>query len=94
MAFQRSDKVLRENFYYAIIDEVDSVLIDEARTPLIISGFPFGDPSEKRTEQLYRSINPFVNQFVRSQKEIVRKIFDKAKKDYQEKNEEQGIKDF
>ncbi len=94
MAFQRSDKVLRENFYYAIIDEVDSVLIDEARTPLIISGFPFGDPSEKRTEQLYRSINPFVNQFVRSQKEIVRKIFDKAKKDYQEKNEEQGIKGF
>ncbi|MEO0288384.1 MAG: preprotein translocase subunit SecA [candidate division WOR-3 bacterium] len=94
MAFQRSDKVLREKFYYAIIDEVDSVLIDEARTPLIISGFPFGDPSEKRTEQLYRSLNPFVNQFVRSQREIVRKIFEKAKKDYHEKNEEEGIKGF
>ncbi len=94
MAFQRSDKVLRENFYYAIIDEVDSVLIDEARTPLIISGYPFGDPEEKRTEQLYRSLNPSVNQFVRTQKEIVKNIFQKAKRTFEEGKEDDAIKLF
>ncbi len=38
MKFSLADKVQRPEFYYAIVDEVDSILIDEARTPLVISG--------------------------------------------------------
>ncbi len=48
MKFRLEDMVQRE-LHYAIVDEVDSILIDEARTPLIISG-----PSEKSTELYYR----------------------------------------
>ena len=50
MAFALADKFQRE-LHYAIVDEVDSILIDEARTPLIISG-----PAEQTTE-LYQRIN-------------------------------------
>ncbi|MBN1614836.1 MAG: preprotein translocase subunit SecA [Deltaproteobacteria bacterium] len=53
MKFNLEDYVQRE-FHYAIVDEVDSILIDEARTPLIISG-----PSEESTEKYYR-----VNQII------------------------------
>jgi len=53
MSFQLENYVQRE-FYYAIVDEVDSILIDEARTPLIISG-----PSEESTDKYYR-----VNQII------------------------------
>ena len=48
MKFSLEDYVQRE-FNYAIVDEVDSILIDEARTPLIISG-----PSEESTDKYYR----------------------------------------
>jgi preprotein translocase subunit SecA len=48
MKFRREDCVQRP-FNYAIVDEVDSILIDEARTPLIISG-----PSEESTDKYYR----------------------------------------
>ncbi len=47
MKYNESDLVQRP-FYYAIVDEVDSILIDEARTPLIISG-----PAEESTEKYY-----------------------------------------
>jgi preprotein translocase subunit SecA len=53
MKYDLEDYVQRD-FYYAIVDEVDSILIDEARTPLIISG-----PSEESTEKYYR-----VNQII------------------------------
>ncbi len=43
------DDYVQRDFYYAIVDEVDSILIDEARTPLIISG-----PSEESTDKYYR----------------------------------------
>ncbi|MDR1394907.1 MAG: preprotein translocase subunit SecA, partial [Deltaproteobacteria bacterium] len=49
MKFRSSDFVQRE-FHYAIVDEVDSILIDEARTPLIISG-----PAEESTDQYVRA---------------------------------------
>ncbi|MDR0550303.1 MAG: preprotein translocase subunit SecA [Deltaproteobacteria bacterium] len=49
MKFQAGDFVQRE-FHYAIVDEVDSILIDEARTPLIISG-----PAEESTDQYQRA---------------------------------------
>ena len=48
MKFSLEEYVQRD-FHYAIVDEVDSILIDEARTPLIISG-----PSEESTEKYYR----------------------------------------
>ena len=50
------DTMVQRPFYFAIVDEVDSILIDEARTPLIISG-----PSEDKSE-LYFTINQFVKQ--------------------------------
>ena len=53
MAIYSAEKVMRGQ-HYAVIDEVDSILIDEARTPLIISG-----PSEDKSE-LYRKINPLI----------------------------------
>jgi preprotein translocase subunit SecA len=43
------EEYVQRDFHYAIVDEVDSILIDEARTPLIISG-----PSEESTEKYYR----------------------------------------
>jgi preprotein translocase subunit SecA len=56
MKFRLSDLVQRE-FNYAIVDEVDSILIDEARTPLIISG-----PTEESTE-LYYKVDTLVRRF-------------------------------
>jgi preprotein translocase subunit SecA len=44
------DQIVQRELFYAIVDEVDSILIDEARTPLIISG-----PSEKSTQIYYRA---------------------------------------
>ena len=58
MAFSLEDKFQRD-LHYAIVDEVDSILIDEARTPLIISG-----PAEQTTE-LYRQMNKLAPQLKR-----------------------------
>jgi preprotein translocase subunit SecA len=60
MKFRRADCVQREHFF-AIVDEVDSILIDEARTPLIISG-----PSEESTDKYYR-INRIIPSLVRGE---------------------------
>ena len=46
VVMQRGEDLVLRDFNYCIIDEVDSILIDEARTPLIISG-PAEKPSEK-----------------------------------------------
>ena len=62
MAFRLEDKVQRD-LHYAIVDEVDSILIDEARTPLIISG-----AVDDNTE-LYRKVNVLVPQLARQQEE-------------------------
>ncbi|HZX96894.1 MAG TPA: DEAD/DEAH box helicase, partial [Myxococcales bacterium] len=58
MKFRLSDYVQRE-LHYAIVDEVDSILIDEARTPLIISG-----PSEESTDKYYK-INKVIPGLIR-----------------------------
>ncbi len=63
MAFSISDKVQRE-FNFAVVDEVDSILIDEARTPLIISG-----PAEDSAET-YRKINTIIPQLTQFEGEI------------------------
>ncbi|MDM8334916.1 preprotein translocase subunit SecA [Wolbachia pipientis] len=63
MKFSREDMVQR-GFNYAIVDEVDSILIDEARTPLIISG-----PVEENN-QIYKHINRIVTKLVGSDYEV------------------------
>jgi len=62
MAFAKEQRVQRDLFY-AIVDEVDSILIDEARTPLIISG-----PTDDRSE-LYVRINQLIPRLQRQQEE-------------------------
>lgn len=62
MAFRKEERVQRP-LYYAIVDEVDSILIDEARTPLIISG-PSHDAS-----QLYMAIDKLIPSLVKQQEE-------------------------
>ena len=63
MAFSIEEKVQRD-FHFAVIDEVDSILIDEARTPLIISG-----PAED-SSKMYAGINKLVPQLKRFEGEI------------------------
>ncbi|WEM42655.1 preprotein translocase subunit SecA [Photobacterium sp. DA100] len=62
MAFRPEDRVQRERFF-AVVDEVDSILIDEARTPLIISG-----PAEDSSE-LYTKINTLIPQLAKQDQE-------------------------
>ncbi|MEF1264240.1 preprotein translocase subunit SecA [Vibrio campbellii] len=62
MAFRNEDRVQRERFF-AVVDEVDSILIDEARTPLIISG-----PAEDSSD-LYTRINLLIPQLQKQDKE-------------------------
>ncbi|MGL5791473.1 MAG: preprotein translocase subunit SecA, partial [Plesiomonas shigelloides] len=62
MAFSPEERVQRP-LYYAIVDEVDSILIDEARTPLIISG-----PAEDSSE-LYIKVNKLIPRLVQQEKE-------------------------
>ena len=60
-----AEHLVHRDFHFAIVDEVDSVLVDEARTPLIISG-----PVEKSTHQ-FEELNPRVNRVVKQQMRIV-----------------------
>ena len=59
---QSPEQVVQNGHYFAIVDEVDSILIDEARTPLIISG-----PATMSTSHVYREIRPMVDSIVRVQ---------------------------
>ena len=73
MAFSPLDLVQRKH-NYAIVDEVDSVLIDDARTPLIISG-----PVEKGEEQLFDEYKHRVELLVRSQQTLTTKLLAEAR---------------
>ena len=64
MAISPKDLVQRQH-NYAIVDEVDSVLIDDARTPLIISG-----PVPKGDDQLFEQLKPLVERLVEAQKKL------------------------
>ena len=68
--------------HYAMVDEVDSVLIDDARTPLIISG-PVAQDSE---DQEYLSLKPFVERLLNEQKNIAAEYLNQAKKAFKEGN--------
>ncbi len=65
---------VQRGHHYAIVDEVDSVLIDEARTPLIISG-----PVEQSNEQ-YEELAPAVDRLYKQQQRIEKKLLDEAEK--------------
>jgi len=72
MAYSPEERVQR-GYYYAIVDEVDSILIDEARTPLIISG-----PSPTSSHQ-YFELKPGVEQLVRKQRQACNDLIQQTK---------------
>ena len=89
MAINPEDLVQRKH-NFAIVDEVDSVLIDDARTPLIISG-----PVPKGDDQMFDEYKPRVERLVRMQQEFVMQTFKEAKEllasDDSKKRKEGGI---
>ena len=74
MATSPKDLVQRKH-NYAIVDEVDSVLIDDARTPLIISG-----PVPKGEDQLFEQLRPLVERLVEAQRRLATQYLTEAKK--------------
>lgn len=70
------ESLVQRKHHFAIIDEVDSVLIDDARTPLIISG-----PTPKGDQQEYVALKPQVERVVSAQKQLITKVLAEAKKD-------------
>ncbi|MBO7279521.1 MAG: preprotein translocase subunit SecA [Bacteroidales bacterium] len=86
MAVNVQDLVQRKH-HYAIVDEVDSVLIDDARTPLIISG-----PVPKGDDQQFGEYKPFVERIYNAQKQLVTKLLSDAKRLIGENNIEEGGK--
>ena len=81
-------ELVQRQHNYAIVDEVDSVLIDDARTPLIISG-----PTDYDNTKDYSTFQPFVKNLVDEQKKIVNKFLLEAKDGIAKgiKNEETGL---
>lgn len=80
------EQLVQRKHHYAIIDEVDSILIDEARTPLIISGpVPHGSDSQK-----YVEMKPRVESLVNAQKRLVAELVAEAEKLLEEGNEEEA----
>ena len=87
MATSPADLVQRKH-NYAIVDEVDSVLIDDARTPLIISG-----PVPKGDDQLFEELRPKVERLVNTQKNLATKYLADARnllKSEDKKQQEEG----
>lgn len=68
------DELVQREHHYAIVDEVDSVLIDDARTPLIISG-----PTPKGDKQEFNELRPMVEKAYNMQRQLVTKILAEAK---------------
>jgi len=73
MASRKEEQVQRGH-YYAIVDEVDSILIDEARTPLIISG-----PAVVTYDEQYATFRPPVEALYRTQERLCNRLLDEAK---------------
>jgi len=74
-----AEEMVQRKHHYAMVDEVDSVLIDDARTPLIISG-----PVPKGDDQQYHILKPRIQQLVQEQERIVRNCLNEAKKRFAE----------
>ena len=85
MCARMTDLVQRKH-HYAIVDEVDSVLIDDARTPLIISG-----PMEKASgDEQFMEYRPYVENLYNKQRALVTQTLNEAKKLIAEGNEKDG----
>jgi preprotein translocase subunit SecA len=79
------EELVQRGHHYAMVDEVDSVLIDEARTPLIISGpVPRGDEHE------FYDLKPRISKVVEAQKKLVNQYLNDAKRLIAEGNEKDG----
>ncbi|MCF0175570.1 MAG: preprotein translocase subunit SecA [Bacteroidales bacterium] len=86
MATSMKDLVQRKH-HFAIVDEVDSVLIDDARTPLIISG-----PVPKGDDQQFAEYRPYVEKLYNTQRALVTNVLNEAKKLIAEGDEKEGGK--
>ncbi len=71
----RTQDLVQQVHNYAIVDEVDSVLVDDARTPLIISG-----PTPKGDQQEYLNLKPRVERLVGAQRKLITELLAEAKK--------------
>ena len=78
----RPEQLMQRGHHYAIIDEIDSVLIDEARTPLIISG-----PVPDQENDEYRELRDPVEQLVEAQRRLVRSYVKETRELLEEKEE-------
>ncbi|MCU0446628.1 MAG: preprotein translocase subunit SecA [Microscillaceae bacterium] len=83
MARDLSEQVQRRH-HYAMVDEVDSVLVDDARTPLIIAG-----PVSRGDEHEYEILKPRIQRLVEAQRKLVLDYLNEAKRKFQEKNEKE-----
>ena len=81
------DGLVQRELHFAIVDEVDSILIDEARTPLIISG-----PVQKGEDQHFAEFKPIVERLYNTQRNEVTKILNEAKRLIAAGNTEEGGK--
>lgn len=80
------EMLVQQGHHYTIVDEVDSVLIDEARTPLIISGpVPKDDQSEKYTE-----LKPRVENLVKAQRKLINEFVNDAEKAWEQGDTEKA----
>jgi preprotein translocase subunit SecA len=77
------DRRVQRGHYFAVIDEVDSILVDEARTPLIISG-----PVARDTHTVYREYNPQVAALYRKQLSLASELLAKAEEAFKEEGRE------
>ena len=85
MAIKKQDLVQRPHSF-AVVDEVDSVLIDDARTPLIISG-----PVKSNDKTLFTNLKPVIEKLVLAQKTYVSTVLQDAKKLIQENEKDAGF---
>jgi preprotein translocase subunit SecA len=82
------EQLVQRDYHFAIIDEVDSILIDEARTPLIISG----PVPQSNSQQKYEEMKPRVQSLVKAQKALVASLVNDAERLHKEgKNDEAGL---
>ncbi len=79
------EELVQRKLHYAMVDEVDSVLVDDARTPLIISG-----PMAQGDRQDFESLKPRISKLVEAQKALVQKLLVDAKKLIGEGNDKDG----
>ena len=88
MTMDPSELVQREH-NFAIVDEVDSVLIDDARTPLIISG-----PVPKGDDQMFEQYCPIVEQLVEAQRKLTQNYLTEAKKNIESEDKQAVVDGF